>query len=132
MKKNILDDLTDVFNIYVFVRYTIPFLFFFIVIIFFINLIYENVMDKKYKNMKNVIVTSKLTDKVCNYSRNLYDKSVFSNLICGDKYHSVDIYYYFNDENKTAEEYDLLVKEEIKKLYEKIKNKSIKKDEIFA
>lgn len=95
-------------------------------------------MDKKYENMENVIVTSKLVSTVCDYAREVYNKEVFSE-VKGDpdnsdpmRMYSVEVDYVFYDNTKTAEEYDSLIKDELTKLYNKLKGKVIEKDQIFA
>ena len=89
-------------------------------------------MDKKYENMENVIVTSKLVSTVCDYAREDYNRDAFSE-VKGDSsnsdpmsMYSVEVNYIFNDNTKTAEEYDALIKEELTKLYNKLKGKVIK------
>ena len=95
-------------------------------------------MDKEYANKPNVIVTSKLTSTVCDYAREVYNRDVFSE-VKGDpsnsdtmSLYSVEVDYIFNDNTKTAEEYDSLIKDELTKLYNKLKGKVIEKDQIFA
>ena len=88
--------------------------------------------------MQNVIVTSKLSSTICDYAIASYDRNVFSD-VKGDEHnsdiyglYSVEINYTFNNVERSAEELDSLVKNEVTKLYDKLKDKKIEKDQIFA
>lgn len=90
------------------------------------------------KNMENVIVTSKLVSTVCDYAIEVYNRDAFSG-VKEDfensqmvRSYSVEADYIFYDNTKKAEECDALIKEEITKLYNKLKGKIIEKDQIFA
>lgn len=128
----------DTISFFIFIKYGLPFLIIFIIGLVAYQGIYGLSMDKKYENMENVIVTSKLVSTVCDYAREDYNRDAFSE-VKGDSsnsdpmsMYSVEVNYIFNDNTKTAEEYDALIKEELTKLYNKLKGKVIKKNQIFA
>ena len=132
------DSLGDTISFLIFIKYGLPILIVFIIGLVAYQGIYGSSMDKKYENMENVIVTSKLVSTVCDYAREVYNKEVFSE-VKGDSdnsdpmsMYSVEVDYVFNDNTKTAEEYDSLIKDELTKLYNKLKGKVIEKDQIFA
>lgn len=136
--KSFWDSLGDVISFVLFIKYGLPILI--VIILGFVAYqgIYGAKMDKEYKNMPNVIVTSKLTSTVCDYAREVYNKDAFSKVI-GDtqnsemtRSYSVEVDYYFIDGNKDAEEYNVLIKDELTKLYNKLNGKTIEKDQIFA
>lgn len=136
--KSFWDSLGDTISFILFMKYGLPLLI--VIIIGFVAYqgIYGAKMDKEYANNPNVIVTSKLTSTVCDYAREVYNKDVFSKVV-GDsqnsemtRLYSVEVDYYFIDGNKDAEEYNMLIKEELTKLYNKLKGKVIEKDQIFA
>ena len=136
--KSFWESLGDTISFILFIKYCLPVLIIIIIGMIAYQGIYGANMDKKYENMPNVIVTSKLTSTVCDYAREVYDKSIFSN-VKGDsqnsemtRLYSVEVDYYFIDGNKTDEEYDSLIKQELTKLYNKLKGKTIEKDQIFA
>lgn len=137
-QKSFWDSLGDTISFILFIKYGLPILIIFIIGLVAYQGIYGSSMDKKYENMENVIVTSKLVSTVCDYAREVYNREAFSE-VKGDpdnsdpmSMYSVEVDYIFNDNTKTAEEYDALVKEEITKLYDKLKGKVIEKDQIFA
>ena len=136
--KSFWDSLGDTISFIIFIKYGLPILIIFIIGLVAYQGIYGSSMDKKYENMENVIVTSKLVSTVCDYAREVYNKEVFSE-VKGDpnnsdsmSMYSVEVDYIFNDNTKTAEEYDSLIKDELTKLYNKLKGKVIEKDQIFA
>lgn len=136
--KSFWDSLGDTISFIIFIKYGLPILIIFIIGLVAYQGIYGSSMDKKYENMENVIVTSKLVSTVCDYAREVYNKEVFSE-VKGDpdnsdpmRMYSVEVNYVFNDNTKTAEEYDSLIKDELTKLYNKLKGKVIEKDQIFA
>ena len=136
--KSFWDSLGDTISFLIFIKYGLPILIVFIIGLVAYQGIYGSSMDKKYENMENVIVTSKLVSTVCDYAREVYNKEVFSE-VKGDSdnsdpmsMYSVEVDYVFNDNTKTAEEYDSLIKDELTKLYNKLKGKVIEKDQIFA
>lgn len=136
--KSFWDSLGDTISFIIFIKYVLPILIIFIIGLVAYQGIYGSSMDKKYENMENVIVTSKLVSTVCDYAREVYNKEVFSE-VKGDpdnsdpmSMYSVEVDYVFNDNTKTAEEYDSLIKDELTKLYNKLKGKVIEKDQIFA
>ena len=136
--KSFWDSLGDTISFIIFIKYGLPILIIFIIGLVAYQGIYGSSMDKKYENMENVIVTSKWVSTVCDYAREVYNKEVFSE-VKGDpnnsdsmSMYSVEVDYIFNDNTKTAEEYDSLIKDELTKLYNKLKGKVIEKDQIFA
>lgn len=136
--KSFWDSLGDTISFLLFIKYGLPILIVFIIGLVAYQGIYGSSMDKKYENMENVIVTSKLVSTVCDYAREVYNRDAFSE-VKGDpdnsdpmSMYSVEVDYVFNDNTKSAEEYDSLVKEEITKLYNKLDGKVIEKDQIFA
>ena len=136
--KSFWDSLGDTISFLIFIKYGLPILIVFIIGLVAYQGIYGSSMNKKYENMENVIVTSKLVSTVCDYAREVYNKEVFSE-VKGDpnnsdsmSMYSVEVDYIFNDNTKTAEEYDSLIKDELTKLYNKLKGKVIEKDQIFA
>ena len=136
--KSFWDSLGDTISFIIFIKYGLPILIIFIIGLVAYQGIYGSSMDKKYENMENVIVTSKLVSTVCDYAREVYNKEVFSE-VKGDpnnsdsmSMYSVEVDYIFNDNTKTAEEYDSLIKDELTKLYNKLKGKVIEQDQIFA
>ena len=136
--KSFWDSLGDTISFIIFIKYGLPILIIFIIGLVAYQGIYGSSMSKKYENMENVIVTSKLVSTVCDYAREVYNKEVFSE-VKGDpnnsdsmSMYSVEVDYIFNDNTKTAEEYDSLIKDELTKLYNKLKGKVIEKDQIFA
>ena len=136
--KSFWDSLGDTISFIIFIKYVLPILIIFIIGLVAYQGIYGSSMDKKYENMENVIVTSKLVSTVCDYAREVYNKEVFSE-VKGDSdnsdpmsMYSVEVDYVFNNNTKTAEEYDALIKDELTKLYNKLKGKVIEKDQIFA
>lgn len=137
-KKSFWDSLGDNISFILFIKYGLPILIVLIVGLVAYQGIYGAKMDKEYANKPNVIVTSKLTSTVCDYAREVYNKDIFSKVV-GDsqnsemtRLYSVEVDYYFIDGNKSAEEYDILIKDELTKLYNKLKGKVIEKDQIFA
>lgn len=136
--KSFWDSLGDTISFILFMKYGLPLLIVIIIGLVAYQGIYGTKMDKEYANNPNVIVTSKLTSTVCDYAREVYNKDVFSKVV-GDsqnsemtRLYSVEVDYYFIDGNKDAEEYNMLIKEELTKLYNKLKGKVIEKDQIFA
>lgn len=128
----------DTISFFVFVKYGLPLLVIFIIGLIAYQGIYSANMDKKYENMDNVIVTSKLVNTVFDYAKEVYNREVFSEVKGNPdnsdpmSMYSVEVDYIFDDNTKTAEEYDALIKEELTKLYNKLKGKVIEKDQIFA
>ena len=128
----------DTISFFVFVKYGLPLLVIFIIGLIAYQGIYSANMDKKYENMDNIIVTSKLVNTVCDYAKEVYNREVFSEVKGNPdnsdpmSMYSVEVDYIFYDNTKTAEEYDALIKEELTKLYNKLKGKVIEKDQIFA
>lgn len=136
--KSFWNSLGDTISFIIFIKYGLPILIVFIIGLVAYQGIYGTSMDKKYESMENVIVTSELVGTVCDYAKEVYNRDVFSK-VEGDpnnsdpmSLYSVEVDYVFNDNTKTAEEYDALIKEEITKLYNKLKGKVIEKDQIFA
>lgn len=136
--KSFWASLGDTISFIIFIKYGLPILIVLIIGLVAYQGIYGTSIDKKYESMENVIVTSELVDTVCDYAREVYNREVFSK-VEGDpnnsdpmSLYSVEVDYVFNDNTKTAEEYDALIKEEITKLYNKLKGKVIEKDQIFA
>ncbi len=136
--KSFWDSLGDTISFILFIKYGLPILIVLIIGLVAYQGIYGAKMDKEYANKPNVIVTSKLTSTVCDYAREVYNRDVFSE-VKGDpsnsdtmSLYSVEVDYIFNDNTKTAEEYDSLIKDELTKLYNKLKGKVIEKDQIFA
>lgn len=136
--KSFWDSLGDTISFMIFIKYGLPILIIFIIGLIAYQGIYGAKMDKEYANKPNVIVTSKLTSTVCDYAREVYNKDIFSKVV-GDtknsemtRLYSVEVDYYFIDGNKSAEEYNTLIKDELTKLYNKLKGKVIEKDQIFA
>lgn len=136
--KSFWDSLGDTISFILFIKYGLPILIVLIVGLVAYQGIYGAKMDKEYANKPNAIVTSKLTSTVCDYAREVYNKDIFSKVV-GDsqnsemtRLYSVEVDYYFIDGNKSAEEYNTLIKEELTKLYNKLKGKVIEKDQIFA
>ena len=136
--KSFWDSLGDTISFILFIKYGLPILIVLIVGLVAYQGIYGAKIDKEYANKPNVIVTSKLTSTVCDYAREVYNKDIFSKVV-GDsqnsemtRLYSVEVDYYFIDGNKSAEEYNTLIKDELTKLYNKLKGKVIEKDQIFA
>lgn len=136
--KSFWDSLGDTISFILFIKYGLPILIVLIIGLVAYQGIYGAKMDKEYAKKPNVIVTSKLTNTVCDYAREVYNRDVFSE-VKGDpsnsdtmSLYSVEVDYIFNDNTKTAEEYDSLIKDELTKLYNKLKGKVIEKDQIFA
>ena len=109
----------------------------FILVLLIIQIIYGLVENNKYDNDPNIIMSSKIAERVYDEAINTYDKNVFSKVeLRKDNYnmpsqYSARIEYYFNDSNKSAIEYDKLIKNEVSNLYNNLKNKKIKKNQLF-
>ena len=120
-----------------FIMIGIPIIVIFILVLLIIQIIYGLVENNKYDNDPNIIMSSKIAERVYDEAVNTYDKNVFSKVeLKKDNYnmpsqYSARIEYYFNDSNKSAIEYDKLIKNEVSNLYNNLKNKKIKKNQLF-
>lgn len=131
--KGFLNTVFDAFGTLLFIHYGIPL----IIIILVIMLIYQGIYGfnkrKEYENMDNIIVTSKLESTVYDIAKEVYDINSFSSVAKETTdFHSVEIKYVFKEPNKDAKYYDELVKNEVSKLYNKLKGNVIASDQIFA
>lgn len=131
--KGFLNTVFDAFGTLLFIHYGIPL----IIIILVIMLIYQGIYGfnkrKEYESMDNIIVTSKLESTVYDFVKEVYDINSFSSVAKETTdFHSVEIKYVFKEPNKDAKYYDELVKNEVSKLYNKLKGNVIASDQIFA
>ena len=131
--KGFLNTVFDAFGTLLFIHYVIPL----IIIILVIMLIYQGIYGfnkrKEYESMDNIIVTSKLESTVYDFVKEVYDINSFSSVEEETTdFHSVEIKYVFKEPNKDAKYYDELVKNEVSKLYNKLKGNVIASDQIFA
>lgn len=100
-----------------------------IVLILIIQLSNSAVNDIKYKNDKNTILATRFVDTTYKYAKDIYNKDEFTiKLVSNDD----KIEYTFKDGNKNASQYDALAKEEISKLYNKLKDKRLIDDYVFS
>ncbi len=104
-----------------------------IIIIALVQFSNSTVNSVKYKKDKNAILATKLEDVSYKYAKEVYNKDEFSKV---ELKHNIDyeteIEYTFKNNNKTSSEYDRLAKEELSKLYNKLKDKKIIDDYVFT
>ena len=137
-KDDLLKSVGNTISFIAFVKYGFPLLIVFILILLIAQGGYGSTVEQKYRYNGNVILSSKLLKTVYDYADELYDKSAFSKIEdphCNYEIvstYTVQINYYFSGNDRTAEEYDALVKEELTKLYSKLKGKVIENDQIFG
>lgn len=132
--KSFWDSLGDTISFILFIKYGLPILIVLIVVLVACQGIYGSITEKKYDAMDNVIVSSKVDDTISDIVKSVYNKDNFSEVIV-DKYsesYSLEIKYTFADPEKTAEEYDSMIKEELTKVFDKLKGYIIKNNQIFG
>ncbi len=104
-----------------------------IIIVALVQFSNSTVNSVKYKKDKNAILATKLEDVSYKYAKEVYNKDEFSKV---ELKHNIDyeteIEYTFKNNNKTSSEYDRLAKEELSKLYNKLKDKKIIDDYVFT
>lgn len=137
-QKSFWDSLGDTIGFVLFIKYGLPILVGIIIVLIIIQGVFGLGVSQKYADASDVILTSKFEETICNYAKQIYDQNVFSK-VEGDpqnnetsRMYSVEVNYYFKDNNKTPEEYDRLIKAEISKMFDNLKGKTIQKDQIFA
>ena len=132
--KSFWDSLGDTISFIIFIKYILPILIAIIIGLICFQGIYGSITEKKYEGTYNIIVSSKLDDTISDIVKNVYNKDNFSEVIV-DKYsefYSLEIKYTFANSEKTAEEYDLMIKEELTKVFNKLKGYTIKNNQIFG
>lgn len=132
--KSFWDSLGDTISFIIFIKYILPILIVIIIGLICFQGIYGSITEKKYEGTDNIIVSSKLDDTISDIVKNVYNKDNFSEVIV-DKYsefYSLEIKYTFANSEKTAEEYDLMIKEELTKVFNKLKGYTIKNNQIFG
>lgn len=104
-----------------------------IIIVALVQFSNSTVNSVKYKKDKNAILATKLEDVSYKYAKEVYNKDEFSKV---ELKHNIDyeteIEYTFKNNNKTSSEYDRLAKEELSKLYNKLKDKKLIDDYVFT
>lgn len=100
-----------------------------ILIILILQLSNSGIKSLKYRSDNNSILATQFVDKTYSYAKNVYNKDEFNIKLVSDKNR---IEYTFKDKNKNASSYDLLAKEELTKLYNKLKDKKLIDDYIFS
>lgn len=133
MGKNIIDDITSAVYIYLFIKFILPVLLVLGIICFGYNYFHGVNIRNEYKNQDNIIFSSKFNDVVSENAERLYNKDEFSEIRIDtlSQYYDIELTYQFKDTNKTADEYDELIKNEITKLYESLKNNKIIIDRFY-
>lgn len=136
-KKSFFGIMLESYSIAYFVVNILPILIIIILLLVGYQLVYGNHVRKQYKDEEknNIIFTSKFEDTIYKFAENVYDKETFSKIQLDDsstKIYSTEINYYFSDPNKSIEEYDTLVKNEITKLYTVLKDKTITSDQFLV
>ena len=124
----------DAIGFIIFIKYGLPILIILIVVLILFQGIYGSVIEKKYDGMDNVIVSSKVDDTIGEIVNIVYNKDNFSEVIV-DKYSelsSLEIKYTFTDSKKNAEEFDSMIKDELTKVFNKLKGYIIKNNQIFG
>ena len=84
--------------------------------------------------MENVIVSSKSDDFIGDIAKKVLNNNNFSEIIINkySDFYSLEIKYTFANSNKTAEEYDSMIKDELTKIFNQIKDYKIKNNQIFG
>lgn len=130
MGRNIVDEISDGIHIYLFLTYILPVLLLIAAIFFGYQFIYGIGIRSHYKDQSNIIFTSKFNKTLSEKVNEFNDKDIFSKLDIEnnpDYYYNsdIEIRYTFIDQERTIEEYDKLVKNEVTNWYNFLKDKKI-------
>lgn len=137
--KSFFDTLGDVFCFVIFIKYVLPILVIFLLLVAGYQYIYGINIRGQYKDKDNVIFITKFEDTIYENAESVYNSDVFYKIdnheLLDDPInhlYSVEVNYYFKDPDKTVEEYDALVKNEVTNLYNSLKDKKVVADNSFA
>lgn len=130
MGRNIVDEISDGIHIYLFLTYVLPVLLLIAAVFFGYQFFYGIGIRSQYKDQSNIIFTSKFNKTLSEKANEFNDKDVFSELNIekypNDMFDSdINIEYRIIEQERTIEEYDKLVKNEITKWYNFLKDKKI-------
>ncbi len=134
-RKSTLDTIADT---YLTIVYVLPIMIIVLALAFGYQAIYMRNVKKQHEDEKNIIFLSDYEDKVYSIAKNIYNKEEFTKIKLhetdygGARFYSVEIEYYFSNPNKSVEEYDALIKNEVTNLYNSLKDKKVICDSAFA
>lgn len=128
-KKSFLNTLFDAIGSICFIKYVLPILLIIFIILLVIQLSYNFYLPKTLDNPENIIYSSKFQTFIQEIAKKNVDKTEF-NLV--SEVYPLNLDYHVINKNHTAEEYDALVKNEITKIYNEIKDKKIINNGIFG
>ncbi len=131
-KESFFDMILDSVSTAFFIVYGLPLLIMILLLLLGYQFVYGNYIRYKYKDEKNIIFISKLEDTLYNYANKVYDKEAFVKVQLDEDADALEIDYYLKDPNKSLEEYNYLVKNEVTKLYNSLKNKTIISDSFLV
>lgn len=134
MKNNgIMNSISNAFATLFFIKYILPILVILFIVLFCITKVNSNNISKQY-GADSVIMKSNLGREIVDIANEIYDKNEvaleidrFNDMTC-----DIILDYTMLNKDYSVEQYTNIIKNEITKLYEKLKDKDVIEDRLFA
>ena len=131
--KGIINTISNAFATLFFIKYILPILVILFIVLVCITKVNSNNMSKQYE-ANSVIMKSNLASEIVDIANAIYDKNEVTLEIerFNDMTSDIVLNYTMLNKDYSIEQYSSIIKNEITKLYEKLKNKDVVEDRLFV